>query len=71
MANFVADKPLAGAFHAIMDKIEANIQLQSCGIENESSYIKNTFWERFKLYMPVLHQSSCSFKTGLSSLGKI
>ena len=44
------DQLLAGAFRAIIDKIEAlYFKLQRSGIENESSHIKHTFSERFKL----------------------
>ena len=42
------DQLLAGAFHVSKDKIEVDI-LQRYEIENESSYIKDTFSERFQL----------------------
>ena len=44
MAGSEVDQLLAGTFHVIMDKIEADLlNFQSSGIENESSYFKNTF----------------------------
>ena len=46
------DQLLAGAFHAIIDKIEADI-LQRSGIKNKSSYIKNTFFRK----MPAINDS--------------
>ena len=48
--NSKGDQPLAGAFHAIMDKIEADIlQIAEKWSWNESSYIKDTFPEIFQL----------------------
>ena len=50
MVSSEGDQPLARAFHAIMDKIEADmLQIAKNGIGNESSYIKDTFSERFQL----------------------
>ena len=50
MASSERDQPLAGAFYAIMDKIEADIlDRQRSRIENELSCIKDTFSERFQL----------------------
>ena len=72
MANTEGDQQLAGALHAILDKIELiYFKLQRSGIGNESSFIKDTFSERFQLQMPVLHQSTCTFNASLWSLGKI
>ena len=74
MASSEGDQLLAGAFHAIIDQMEANkiyLKLQRSGIGNESSYIKYTFSARFQLWMPVLHQSMCTFKAGLWSMSKI
>ena len=51
MASSEGDQVLAGAFHAIIDKIEADI-LANCKevqLGNELSYIKNTFSERLLL----------------------
>ena len=52
MASSEGDQLLAGAFHAIIDQMEANkiyLKLQRSGIGNESSYIKYTFSARFQL----------------------
>ena len=77
MASPKGDQPLAGAFHAVMEKIEADVlqiatrKWKWIGIGNEFSYIKDSFSERFQLQMPVLHQCTCTFKAFLWSLGKI
>ena len=68
MASSEGDQLLAGTFHAIIDQIEANkiyLKLQRSGIGNESSCIKHTFSARFQLWMPVLHQSMCTFTSKL------
>ena len=44
------------------------MKLQRNGIVNELSNIKDTFTESFQQQIPVLHQSICIFKTGLSSV---
>ena len=62
MASFEEDQQLAGAFHAIMDKIEADILHDA----------KKWDWKwKLQLWMPVLLQSTCTFKVGLWKLGKI
>ena len=72
MASSEGDQLIAGAFHVIMYKIYADVlQIVKKWIGNESSYIKHTSSERFQPYMPVLHQSTCTFKAGLWLLGKI
>ena len=52
MASSEGDQLLTGAFHAIIDQMEANkiyLKLQRSGIGNESSCIKHTFSARFQL----------------------
>ena len=74
MTNFERDQLLAGAFHAITDKIKADIlHIAKKWIKwrNESSCKKYTFSKRFQLLMPVLHQSMYTFEAGLWSLEKI
>ena len=62
MASFEEDQQLPGAFHAIMDKIEADIL----------HHAKKWDWKwKLQLWMPVLLQSTCTFKVGLWKLGKI
>ena len=48
MASSEGDKLLVGVLHAVMDKIEANCKEVELKM-NESSYIKDTFSERFQL----------------------
>ena len=59
MISSEGDQVLAGAFLAIMGKIEAGI-LQ---IAKKWSWIP--FSERFQLQILVLHQSTRTFKAGL------
>ena len=48
MAIYEGDELLTGASHATMDKKKLiYFKLQRIGIGNESSYIKDTFLERF------------------------
>ena len=65
------DQLLAGAFHAIKNKTELDmLQIAKKRNWNQSSYIKDTFLERFQQKIPTLHQSTCTFKVGFSSMGK-
>ena len=52
MASSEGDQLITGAFHAIYGLNRARLiylKLQTSGIESESSYIKDTFSERFQL----------------------
>ena len=67
MTSSEGNQLLAGAFHAIMDEIDADI-LQ---IAKESNWKWIITHEAHQPWMPVMHQSTCTFKAGPWSLGKI
>ena len=50
-----------------MKQTLTRLDLQRDGTGNGLSNIKDTFAESLQLQMPVLHQSMCIFKAGLSS----
>lgn len=72
MAYTKGDHVLEGNFHAILDKIEGGmLQITKKGNKNGSSNIKDPSTERFKLQMPVLHQSMCISNAGPSNLSHV
>ena len=71
MASFEGDQPLARAFHAIMDEIEADILQIAKKWNWKWIFIHQGYFFR---KIPTINTSfapeACTFKTGLEILGQ-
>ena len=66
---FEGNQLFASDYHALRDEINAGtLNLQRNGTGNGLSNNEDAFAESLQLQTPVVHQSMCIFKAGLSSL---